>query len=173
MSAMYRKFGHLNKNAQKQMAQIIKKHYQIILKNKSWDYHFINKSSTLTNTHNLLEKITLGKTFKTLKNFATQRILVSLENLQIVRKKMVALRNERIPKFQWTLIYFLALILLMGVSTIPSQYDLFTSILKATFSSSIIFVIILLYEFDRLHFFEGTMGEKSAQDILDILANRK
>ena len=86
---------------------------------------------------------------------------------------MVALHRERIPRFQWVLIYFLAAILLLTVSTIPSQHYLLGAVLKGAFSSSVIFVLILLHEFDQLRFFEGTVGEKSARDILDIFAGRK
>ena len=173
MSALYRKFGHLSKEAQKHASIIIKKYYQKILKNKAWDYNFINKSSTLTEMHALLEKTTKNKMLDSLKTGTTTRILDSLGKMQVARKKIIALHNERIPKFQWILIYSLAAILLASVSGIPSQYALFSSILKAIFSSTIIFVIILLSEFDRLRFFEGIMGEKSAQDVLDILVNKK
>lgn len=119
------------------------------------------------------EKTTKDQALPSLKHLALQRVLTALETLQIVRKNMVALHTERIPRFQWVLVYFLALILFITVSTIPSQEYILSSILKGAFSSSVIFVLILLHEFDRLKFFEGTMGEHSAQDILGILAGEK
>ena len=45
--------------------------------------------------------------------------------------------------------------------------------LKSAFASSVIFVVILLSQFDRLKFFEGTIGESSAKDVLDIIEGRK
>lgn len=173
LSGLYRKFGHVSKTAQKSFAKIIKKHYKKILEHKAWDYNFTHKSSTMTDTHELIQKTVKDKSFGTLKNFSIQRVLVSLENLQVIRKKMVALQKERIPAFQWVLIYFLAVILLITVATIPSEGDMLKAALKAAFSSVVVLVIILLHRFDNLHFFEGTIGERSAQDVLDILKGKK
>ena len=173
ISAIYRKFGHISKAAQNTFSKIITKHYKKILNNNSWDYNFTHKSSTLLDTHNLIQKTVKDKVFGTLKNFSIQRVLVSLENLQVTRKKMVALHKERIPTFQWALIYFLASILLITVATISSEGIIFKSALKASFSSGVILIIILLHRFDNLHFFGGIIGEKSAQDVLDILKGKK
>lgn len=173
MSSIYRQFGHLSSQSQEEVKKIIKNHYGLILENKAWDYHFVNKSSTLISIHELIERTTKDQKLPTLKNFAVQRILVALQTLQGTRKSMVALHSERIPKFQWVLVYFLAAILLSTVSVIPSHLLLFGAILKAAFGSAVIFVIILLHEFDRLRFFEKTIGEHSAQDILDIFSGKK
>jgi len=173
MSSIFRHFGHLGKIAQEKVKIIIKNHYNIILKKKAWDYHFTHKSNTITSIHKLCEITTKDKPFPTLKNFSVQRILVGLQRLQSIRKNMVALHNERIPLFQFILIYFLAIILLVTVSIIPSETNFLASILKGAFSSSIIFVVILLHEFDRLKFFEGTIGETSAKDILNIFSGKR
>ncbi|XOU94567.1 MAG: hypothetical protein ACNFW9_00710 [Candidatus Kerfeldbacteria bacterium] len=173
MSSIYRKFGHLGKEAQESAKEIIHDHYEKILTHKKWDYHFINPSNTITDCHQLLESVAKDKSLPSLQNFAVQRILVSLESVQVARKGMVALHQERIPRFQWVLVYFLVAILLVAVSTIPSEGFLIGSILKGAFSSSALFVVILLNSFDRLHFFEGTIGENSARDILDIFAGKK
>ena len=86
---------------------------------------------------------------------------------------MVVLYQERIPHFQWFLIAFLAFILLLTVSLIPSQAQLTSSILKGAFGTCVILVIVLLRQFDTLHFFEDVVGEHSAQDILGILLGKK
>ncbi len=93
--------------------------------------------------------------------------------MQQIRKNMIALHHERIPKFQWVLLYFLAGVLFLTLSIIPSQGLIYSSILKAAFGSAIIFVFIMLRKFDRLEFFEKTIGEESAQDILNIFAGKK
>ena len=172
MSSIYRKFGHLGKEPQESVKEIIHDHYEKILTHKAWDYHFVNPSNTITACHRLLDDVTKDKAFPTLQNFATQRILVSLENVQVARKSMVALHQERIPRFQWVLVYFLAVILLITVSTIPSEGFLFGSILKSAFSSSVLFVVILLHAFDQLRFFGGTIGERSAKDLLEIFVGK-
>jgi len=173
MSSMYRQFGHLGLEAQNQAKEIIKNHYEAILAHQAWDYHFINPSVTITSLHKLSEQTTKDESLPSLKHLALQRVLTALETLQIVRKSMIALHTERIPRFQWVLVYFLAFILLAAVSIIPSEGFLLGAILKGAFSSSVIFVIILLHEFDKLKFFEGTMGEHSAKDILDIFEGKK
>jgi len=173
ISSLYRHFGHIGQEAQKKAQSIIKKHYQVILEKQAWDYNFVNKSNTLTSLHYLAENSTKNKNLPSLKHLALQRILTSLENLQVARKGMVAIHEERIPKFQWFLIYFLGFVLLLSVSTISSQYYLLGSLLKGSFITSIIFIIFLLHQFDRLKFFENTIGEHSAYDILDIFAGKK
>ncbi len=173
MSSIYRKVGHLGKDAQEEVAEIIRDHYEKILSHKAWDFHFVNPSNTITACHELLERRIKDKTLPSLQNFALQRTLVSLENMQVARKNMVALHQERIPTFQWILVYSLAAILLIAVSTIPSEGYVLGSILKGAFSSSALFVVILLNAFDKLSFFEGTIGENSAKDVLDILKGEK
>ena len=173
MSSIFRQFGHLSKNAQKEVQQIIRKHYTTILSSKAWDYHIIHKSSTITNIHLLTERIGGTKPFPSLKHLALQRILTALETLQVLRKKMVALHTERIPKFQWFIIYFLALLLLLAITLIPSQFIFYSALMKGAFGSSVISVIVMLHRFNSLKFFEAIMGEQSAQDILDIFSGKK
>ena len=173
ISSIYRQFGHFGKEAQEKYKQIIKKHYTVILKNKAWDYHLIRKSTTINSIHQLTDEVARGKDFKSLEASVLRQLFGSLRNLQVARKGMVVLHQERIPKFQWFLIYFLALILIVALSTIPSQYFLLGAILKGAFASAVILVVFLLHEFDKLKFFESAIGEKSAQDILDIFQGKR
>ncbi len=173
MSGLYRQFGHLGKLPQKNIKKIIKDHYNLIIKNKSWDYHFVNKSTTLTNINNLTENITKNKNLKSLKNLALREILTSLQRLQVIRKKMIALHQERVPIFNWIIIFFISLILFITLSAIPSQGLILESILKAAFSTSIISVLMLLHRLDKLKLFSKTTGEESAQDVLNIFLGKK
>lgn len=173
LSSCYRQFGHIGKTAQSASAKIIKQHYEKIIKNNAWDYHFTHKSDTITSLHILAEKYSGNKALPSLKHLALQRVLTALETMQISRKNMVSLYTERIPRFQWILVDLLAIILFVTVSTIPSEGYLLGAILKGAFSSSVIFILILLREFDRLNFFEKTIGEHSARDILEILSGKK
>lgn len=173
MSTIYRVSGHLGTDAQAQVGEIIKAHYQKILEAKAWDYHFTHKSSTLTSLHGIMEKTVGGKALVSLQNMALAQIFGSLRDAQLVRKNMVALYQERIPRFQWVLISFLAVILLLVLLSIPSYHALFNSLLKSAFTYAIIVVVILLYQLDRLQFFEGTIGETSAQDVVSIIDGKK
>ena len=86
---------------------------------------------------------------------------------------MVALRDERIPKFQWALIYLLTLILILTVSIIPSQALLLGSVIKSAFIMSVLVVTILLRQLDKLQLFSGKIGENSAKDVIDIIKGVK
>ena len=173
LTSIYRFSGHLGIKAQNQAKDIIKKHYQTILKHKAWDYHFTHKSTTITSLHQLSERTAKDKSLNSLQNLSLQRILTALMDLQLTRKHMVVLHKERIPGFQWGLIIFLGVILLITLTIAPIDFPIWGAILKAAFGTSVILVIFLLYEFDKLKFFEKIIGKTSAQDILDILAGKK
>jgi hypothetical protein len=173
MSSIYRSFGDISSGLQSKAKKIIEEYYSKILKNKAWDYNFTHKSNTITSLHGLCETSFKDKSLKDLDHLALQRILVGLERLQIIRKNMISLHNERIPQFQYVLIYFLGALLFVTVSIIPSQFNILESILKGAFGTCVIFILFLLHEFDNLRFFEGVIGEHSAQDVLDIFSGKK
>lgn len=173
MTSIYRQFEYINKKSQVKVGEIVKKHYKLIQKHQAWDYHFVNKSSTLRDIYQLTQDTVGDKSFSSLKHLATQRILVSLENMQVLRKGMVSLHRERVPQFQWVLIYFLAIILLFTIFSVPSLGTLYSAILKSVFTTFVIFTVVLLHQFDQLNFFEGTIGQRSAEDVIDIIAGKK
>jgi hypothetical protein len=171
LSAIYRFAGHLGGDFQKKVEAFIKKHYKKILKNQEWDYHFTHKSDTLTSLHASLDDVSMELT--PVQSNAVGRITFSLAGLQKIRKQMVALHQERIDSFQWFLIYFFMLILVIVVATIPSYGVVLPSILKAAFAVSVISVVTILWNLDNLRLFEGVIGEHSAHDVLDIIAGKK
>lgn len=173
MNALYRQFGHIGAKQQASLKKIITAHYQKILKSGAWDYQFLHKSSTITDIHALVENEKKTLRFNAVKHLALQNSMSHLDTLQVIRKRMINLHLERIPASQWALILMLAVILLLSVSAIPSPQNLISSSLKGAFGTSVVIVLVLLYEFDTLKFFEGTIGEKSAKDVLDILAGKK
>lgn len=173
ISSIYRQSGHLDLEVQKGIEKAATIHYENIIKNMAWDYNLIHKSSTLQSIHGLLEKHIGEAKLSSLDNAVVNRTIAALLNLQRLRKNLIALHNEKIPSSQWALLYGLAFILLLSLSIIPSSGMLYVSVLKAAFASTIIFVIVLLQKFDRLEFFEKTIGQESAQDVLDIFADRK
>ena len=86
---------------------------------------------------------------------------------------MVALREERIPHFQWVLIYFFMIILLATVASLGSYEMVFPAVLKAAFIVSVVSVIIILHKLDNLSMFEGVIGEHSAKDVIGIIRGDK
>ena len=173
MSGVYRVAGNLSVNIQEKKSLVIKDHYDKIVNSKSWDYHFMNKSSTLSSIHSILEQEIGDNKKESLRNQSVGRILANLGDCQVLRKNMVMIYQERIPSFQWLLIFFFMIILLATVTVIPSQGFLLGSIMKSAFAVSIISVVIILYNLDNLHLFEKFIGENSAQDVLSIIKGEK
>jgi len=172
MSSVYRASGHFGVGAQQKIGDIIKNHYQMIVKN-GWDYSFTHKTSTLTDLHYLIGDTVKKEGTDGIKGATITRIILALHDEQKIRKNMVALREERIPGFQWMLIYILTAILILTVSTIPSAYVLLGSVIKAAFIMSVLVVIVLLKKLDELQLFAGNIGEDSARDVVDIIEGKK
>lgn len=172
-SALYRNFGHLGEEVQEKMGEIIKEYYRPIFKHKKWDYNLMHKSFIISKTHKLMDISTEEKKLTDVQRSLLVSSMITLAKMQETRKALLALHQERIPAFQWGLIVFLGLILFVTISAIPASDLLIRAALKAAFATSVLLVIVLLYLFDRLVFFEGTIGENSARDVLNILAGKK
>ncbi|MFA6430477.1 MAG: hypothetical protein WC229_01125 [Candidatus Paceibacterota bacterium] len=172
-SSIYRSFGHLNVGTQEKVGQTITRYYLNILESKIWNYNFINKTTTLTDIHRDLEQVTTGS-LSPVAGAALSRIMTCLGNIQVERKNLVVVCEERIPTFQWITISFLSFTLLFTLLvTIPSNGLIAESFLKGIFSTSIIIIIILLKQLDRLELFEGVIGEHSAKDVIEIIESKK
>jgi hypothetical protein len=172
-SNIYRNFQHFGKETQKKAKIIIKHDYDVIVKNHDWKYTFAQKTKVVTDLHSLINEVEKGKQMTEVQKQAIERIMTSLGKLQVVRKMMIILTRESIPKFQWVLLIALALILFTTIVFIPSYNDLVGAVLKGAFAGAIIFVFVLLKQLNKLELFEKTVGEESAKDVLDILAGRR
>lgn len=168
-SGIYRCSGHVSKKLQNAIGKVLLAHYERILETGKWNIHFLEKSTTLTDLHKLMEKHVVEEEVTKLSNQSIGRMLVGLTGCQDVRKQMLALNEERIPLEQWMLIGFFALILVGAVSTLDSAGSLFPSVLKAAFVISIFSVIFILYRLNNLVFTEKIMGQHSAEDVIGII----
>lgn len=173
MSGVYRVSGNISLSVQQKIGFVIKAHYEKIIDSKSWDYHFKNKSNSISEIHSILEQEIGGLKQESLRNQSIGRVLSNLGDCQVLRKNMVMLYQERIPSFQWFLIFFFVLILLATITVIPSVTFLLGSLMKSAFVVSIISVVIILYNLDNLHLFEKFIGENSALDVIEILSGKK
>lgn len=173
MSGVYRVSGNISMSVQQKIGIVIKAHYEKIIVSRSWDYHFKNKSNTISEIHSILEQEIGGLKQESLRNQSIGRVLSNLGDCQVLRKNMVMLYQERIPSFQWFLIFFFVLILLATITVIPSVTFLLGSLMKSAFVVSIISVVIILYNLDNLHLFEKFIGENSALDVTEILSGKK
>ncbi len=173
MSAVYRSSHHVSKKMQTAMGKVIAAHYERILDTGVWNIHLKEKSTTLTELHKLLDKHIVEEDITKLANQSLGAIVKSLVGSQGIRKQMLALEEERIPREQWFLISFFALILVGTVSTMTSVGLLLPAILKAAFVISVVSVLFILYRLNNLMFTEKIMGQHSAEDVLDIIEGSK
>lgn len=173
LSAVYRLSSHLGVDAQEEIGSVILKHYKLILDNKAWDYQFMHKSNTLKSIHQVIDKYGTVEKLTDLQKQSIGGIMKTMIGCQELRKHMISLHQERIPQLQWSLIHFFMIILLFTVFTIPSYMLLLGSILKGAFAVSVISVITILHNLNKLQLFEGTIGENSAQDVIDIIQGEK
>lgn len=174
LSGIYRASMHFGHDMHTRVGEIITKNYEAIIASNTWDYNFTHKSTTITDIHTSLEEYfaTQEKPSEIQKQ-ALARVTSALMDLQSLRKQVIALREERIPLFQWVLVVLFAATLLITVFSLPSQGFLIGSILKGAFAVSIVSVIFILRSFDDLEFFEGRIGEHSAEDVLGIIKGEK
>ncbi len=172
ITAIYREFAFISKEVQEQFKCIAVEHYRPVIKKHRWDYNIIHKSNTLSHTYELLQRagkdITAGPSLS-----AIEEIKKLLSNMQLNRKDMIALHAERIPQFQWFVIYFLATILIITISSESSYGLMIESLLKASFVTSIVATIVMLHRLNTLDLFESFLGEHSAQDVIDIFDGKK
>jgi hypothetical protein len=173
MSGIYRVAENISVDTQQKVGDIIKGHYKKILQTKSWDYHFVHKSSTMKDMHAALTVAVGSNKLETLGNQAVGRVLANLGDCQVLRKNMVMLYQEKIPPFQWILIFLFFCILLATITIIPSFGFLLGSCLKAAFIVAILSVVLILHNLDDLHLFENFIGESSAIDVLETIEGIK
>ena len=173
MSSTYRASGNISSDVQHKVGEIITAHYKSMMKTREWNYHLLHKSTTISSIHDVLEEVIADRKVAVLRAHAVGKVVSNLAECEVDRKKMIMLCQERIPAFQWFIIYFFMAILILSVSAIPSEGLMFESILKAAFGVSIFSIASILHHLDHLHLFEHFIGENSAQDVLDLIGGKK
>lgn len=174
MSGIYRAAMSYGEEGQRKIGEIISAYYKKIVDSKAWDYHFNNKSTTITDLHKELSAIVNAKEkLSEVEKQSIARITSALMDMQVLRKQLVVLREERIPTFQWFLIMLFGATLIVTVLFIPSQGFFIGSMLKSSLMVSVLSVILILKNFDNLEFFEGRVGAHSAEDVISIIEGKK
>lgn len=173
MSNIYRSSENFSNDIQVSIGKVIVDHYKKLTKTEEWDYHLTHKSKTISTIHSILEEHVGDSSAGTLRSHAVGIIVNNLSDCEVDRKKMIMLCRERIPSFQWFIIYFFMTVLILSVSAIPSEGFIFESILKSAFIVSIFSIASILHHLDHLHLFEDFIGENSAKDVLDLISGKK
>ena len=170
---MYREFGTFAQDYQQRFEAIARAHYYPIIQNKHWDWNLVNKSSTLSNTYDLIDEISVDRDFSDVERMSASSIRRILADMQKNRKDLVALHAERVQDFLWFVIYFLCLILIIAVASVSSYGLMLESILKSAFVTTVMATAVMLRRLDSLELFESFVGERSAKDILDIFDGKR
>ncbi len=166
-SFLYRVFGMVPR-IQNEMREIIRAHYQMILKSNDWAYNEFHPSTTVTKLTAAMSSVTDEEGDKIKNNNLFDGIWGAIQELQQNRKKIIAAKHERLTVFQWVLVYMLGLLLVISFNFIPVYTTLIIS-LKVVFGLAVMFVIVLLHQLDSLSLFGKNFGKKTAQDIFNIL----
>lgn len=172
MTIAYRESSHLEKEEHTHVGNIIREHYEMLLRKKDWTYYFTHKSSLISSLHAYIQvcgDINMDK----VRGESMRKMMGTLDDAQVVRKVLVSLKEETIPRLQQIFMYVLAVILFLAVLTLPSKDLVLASLLKSVYMMTVVMVVILLKKFDDLTLFEGTIGEHSAKDVIQIIDGEK
>lgn len=172
MSIIFRESTHLDKEEHDHIKGVIAEYYETVLSKKDWAYYFTHKSNLVSSLH---EYIALcgEKNMDKVRGESIRIIMKTLDDIQVIRKVLVSLKEETIPRLQQIFIYVLATILFLAILTLPSKDMVLASIIKSVYMITVLTVVVLLRKFDDLTIFEGTIGEHSAKDMLAIIEGRK
>lgn len=172
MSVIYRESSHLSQEEHSHIGSTLKDYYTTILQKKDWAYYFTHKSTLISGLHSYIGVCGEAGMDK-VRGESIRIIMKTLDDIQIIRKTLVSLKEETIPRLQKLFIYLLAVILFIAILSLPSKGMMLASIMKSVYMITVITVVILLKKFDNLTLFEGTIGEHSAKDVLGIIEGGK
>lgn len=172
MSIIFRESAHLEKEEHEYIKEIITNYYKSMLSKKDWAYYFTHKSTLVASLHEYMG-VCGEKNMDKVRGESIRVIMKTLDDIQVIRKALVSLKEETIPQLQQAFIYVLAVILFLAVLTLPSKGMVLASVIKSVYMVTVVLVVVLLKKFDDLTIFEGTIGEHSANDMLSIVEGRK
>lgn len=175
MTSLYRTSQLVSVSAHDEARDVVRAHYDRIMTASNWQAYVNQKSDTITRITALLQQIQSDNKELTdlQREFVARSGFNTIVELQKIRKNMIVLFNERIPRFQWALMAMLALVLLAAVFVVPTMGDVFSNIIKSAFATVIVAVLILLQRLNNFTLFEEMAGRSSAQDVLDIIEGVK
>lgn len=170
LTILYRESTHVGGKFTKKIGTIILEYYDT--RKKGWDNYINHKSTTITDLHKALDT-EYKKNSESIQGEAMRKMMVVMDDLQIQRKALVTLHEERVTRYQYTIVILLAGILITAFLSVNTQGNLTESIIKSILISVVGVVVWTLHQFDELRIFEGMIGEHSARDVVDIISGKK
>lgn len=171
IASLYKLSLYLGSDVSTKIRAVLQESYKKIVDNSQWDFHFAQKTSALSELHNVIRSDVMDGDLTKQEGLILHRMFAALFNAQMTRKTLIALRGEYVSKFQWLLIAILALILIVLISTLESQGGVFASVIKSASVLSVISITIIIRQLETMVLAtgEGIVGEKGAQDLLGIV----
>lgn len=166
-SYLYRVFG-LVPRMQSEIREIIRAHYTKILESNNWAYNEFNPSTTITRISQTMGSITKEESGKIDGHSPYDGIWDTILQLQQIRKKIIAVYNERLLLFQWVLIYVFAGLVIVSFHFLQTD-SLLVDVIKIIFGTAVFLVVILIKQLNDLSIFGKDFSRKIANDVLRIL----
>lgn len=170
-SLLYRISGVVP-SAQAKVREALKDHYEKILHSNNWAYHILNPSATITRVFNAYREVNdkNDDDAEKLSHFSDAHG-EAFADVQVSRKKMIMLYNQKLVWLHWALIYILAALMVVSFNFIPS-HSLIVNVMKVAFGLAVFFVIFLLKQLDDLSIFGKDFNRKTANDMLRIIEEK-
>jgi hypothetical protein len=166
-SYLYRVTG-LVPRIQNEVREVVRDHYTKILESNNPAYHVMHPSNTLTRMTQILSSITEEENSSPAVGGAWGFLFEVISDLQLLRKKILNLYEEKLVMFQWAIVYILAILLVVSFNFVPSS-SILVMILKVFFGTSVFISIILLRQLNNLTLFGDEAGMQSVHDIFNII----
>ncbi len=174
-SYLYRMAGFFPE-IQDRVREITINHYLRIKKSGDWGYHINNPSTSITDLTYAFGEIDnephLEKAEKPAMSAGAEIIWDGIKDLQLIRKKLVVLKHQKLLFFQWIIIYILAFILIVSFGFIPTPEGFTIELLKIIFGTTVFLVLILLKQLNDLSLFGRNFAQKIADDVLWVVEEK-
>lgn len=154
-----------------QVHDIVSSHYNKILETKNVAYHVKNPSDTITKLTAVFSSVSASETESPAAGAAWGYLFEVLASLQVMRKKILILYDEKLVAFQWSIVYILGALLIISFDFLPST-GLFLDVLKVCFGTAVFISLLLLKQLDDLTLFGDTAGMNSVRDVLSVLGEK-
>lgn len=164
-SLLYRISGVVPR-VQDQVREAVRDHYKKILDSNNWAYHVLNPSDTITRIFKAFSEVNEEEREK-LSQFG-DAYGGAFSSLQISRKKIIMIYNEKLLPLQWSIIIILAIMMIASFNFIPTD-SLLINVLKIFFGLSVLLVVLLLKQLNDLTLFGKDFSKNTANDIFRIL----
>jgi len=161
---------------QNRVREIAIDHYLRIKKSGNWAYHIDNPSTTITDLTNAFGEMDspqhIERAEKPAMSAGAEIVWDGIKDLQVARKELFCLKNQKLLFPQWFIVYILAFILVVAFNFIPSPKEMFVDILKVFFGTAVFMVLILLNQLNDLSLFGKDFAQKVANDVFWIVEER-